>query len=462
MQSSTKTVAGSRSWQVFLAAAIAVCLSFGLLGLSTGAAFAAPDSSSSAASESSKASDDSSKASEKDNDAVEHAAKDAAEQTTSFSGLLGNDLMIANDDVSSSGDKVVANLFAFGNGVTLNDQTVGADAFVSGTTINISGMKTASNLFIAGNNITVSGTTGQELFAAGNNLDLSVDVTNANVAGRTVYLKGTFEGNVNITAQSVVIDPYIVVKGALNVTAEQEPSIASTAKIGSFNFTQAQYDDKLNVGDSFASIGSQSWIEGLVKTLISMLLIGIFMLLVLRTEVVDSTGRLVRNRPVAILITGILGLILLPVLGIGLLFTLVCWPISFALFALCLCITVLCIVYTAVALSRAAFPRLNKWVSSIIFIIVFALLMSIPVVMFILAVLCLIFTTGSVIQGWWVWRRGKSLDPESDGGFDDFSVPRGSHYVPDQSAQVTASGMPYSPSTIQPPVTPGQTGRIGE
>jgi len=75
MQSSTKTVAGSRSWQVFLAAAIAVCLSFGLLGLSTGAAFAAPDSSSSAASESSKASDDSSKASEKDNDAVEQAAK---------------------------------------------------------------------------------------------------------------------------------------------------------------------------------------------------------------------------------------------------------------------------------------------------------------------------------------------------------------------------------------------------
>ena len=437
---------GERSWMAFLAAAMSICLAFAMLGFASGAAFAAPDES-----ESTTAKESSSSALEDPNATVEDLeaaieGENIADQISQ--GMpLGDDLLFGSGNVVASGDTIKANLFASGGTMDLKNTTVGADAFISGETINVSDMAAANNVFIAGNNITVSGTTCKTLFAAGNNLDLAADATDVYAAGRTVFLKGTFEGSVTINAQSVVIDPYIVVKGKLDVHAGSEPTIASTAKITDYQFTQ---DDSMNIDISqgFANIGSEAWLKNLLMTLLSMLLIGIVMLVFLRTEVVNASGLLVRNRPVAILVTGLLSLILLPVLAVGFFLSMVGWPIGIALVAIYTCITVLCVAYTAIALGRAAFIRINKWISSIIFLIIFALLMSLPVVDFIVSVLCLVFTVGSMVQGWWVWRRGRELEgPDGPEDAADFTLPRGSHYADGTMPE----SRPLVPSNIQQP-----------
>ena len=452
MQASTRKDAGIRSWMAFLAAAMAVCLAFGLLGMFTGAAYAAPDeSASTTASESSSTVAENSDATAQELDA---ATEDNVVDQITQGMPLGDDMLFGASNLVASGDTIKANLFASASTVDLKNTTVGADAFVAGETINISDMAAKNNIFVAGNNITVSGTTCKTLFAAGNNLDLAADATDVYAAGRTVFLKGTFEGNVSITAQSVVIDPYIVVKGNLSVHAESEPTIASTAKITNYEFVQED-SSSFDISQGFANIGSEAWLKSLLMTLLSLLLIGIVMLVFLRTEVVDASGLLVRNRPVAILVTGLLSLILLPLLALGFFLSMVGWPIGVALVNIYTCITVLCVAYTAISLGRAAFIRINKWISSIIFLVIFALLMSLPVVDFIVAVLCLVFTVGSMVQGWWVWRRGKELEgPEGPADAADFTVPRGSHYadatmpesrplVPSNIQQSTGSIPPY-------------------
>ena len=453
MQVLTRKDVGERSWMAFLAAAMSICLAFAMLGFTSGAAFAAPDESESTAAK------ESSSSTLEDPDATAEDLQKATEGENVADQIseglpLGDDLLFAGGNLVASGDTVKANLFASAGTVDLKNTTVGADAFVSGETINVSDMAAKNNIFIAGNNLTVSGTTCKTLFAAGNNLDLAADATDAYAAGRTVFLKGTFEGNVEIAAQSVVIDPYIVVKGKLSVHAESEPTIASTAKITDYEFVQEE-SSSFDISQGFANIGSEAWLKSLLMTLLSMLLIGIVMLVFLRSEVVNASGLLVRNRPVAILVTGLLSLILLPVLALGFFLSMVGWPIGVALVAIYTCITVLCVAYTAIALGRAAFIRINKWISSIIFLIIFALLMSLPVVDFIVAVLCLVFTVGSMVQGWWVWRRGKELEgPDGPADVADFTVPRGSHYadgtmpesrplVPSNIQQTTGSIPPY-------------------
>ncbi|MDO5118062.1 MAG: hypothetical protein Q4D34_06210, partial [Eggerthellaceae bacterium] len=77
-----------------------------------------------------------------------------------------------------------------------------------------------------------------------------------------------------------------------------------------------------------------------------------------RTETVNAAGLLVRNRPVAILVTGLLSLILLPVLALGFFLSQVGWPIGTVLVMFYVCMTVLCVAYTAIALGRAAFGRI--------------------------------------------------------------------------------------------------------
>ena len=457
MQVSRRTDAGLRYWFAFLAVAAAICMAFGLLGVVSGAAIAAPDDSKSTAatvtsSSSTAAAADASESTGAADaaDAAEPAKKDEADPAAGIP--LGDDYFYASNNLVLTGANVKANLFASGSTVELKQATVGADSFVGAETINISEMAAKNNLFVAGNNITVSGTTANTLFAAGNNLDIAADATDAYLAGRTVFLKGTFEGDVHVAGDSVVVDPYIVINGTLYVEAQSEPTIATTAKIGGYEYTQVE-GTGTDITSGFASIGSAAWVHDLLMNLLGILLVGIIMLLFLRTETVDSMGLLVKDRPVAILVTGLLSLILLPILALGFFLTSVGWPIGTVIVMFCVCITVLAVTYTAIALGRAAFGRINKWISSIIFLAIFGLLMSLPVVDFIVAVLCLVFSVGSAVQGWWVWRRGKDLHHGSDDGESmEFTVPRGSHYAGEDAGMPTSR--PLVPSNVQQTATP--------
>jgi len=449
MQLLERTDAGLRSWFAVLAAAFAVCLAFGLLGFASNAAYAAPDDSKSTSAEATADADDAT---------TEEQATDQPITLVGETAIFpfGDDLFYFAQQADASGDKVKANYFVAGDAVNVQKATVNADAFIAGNGVGLSDSTIKNNLFLAGNNVTVSGTTTKNIFAAGNNLDIAVDADTANIAGRTVFLKGTFEGSVSISAQSVVIDPYIVVKGTLDVSAASEPTVASTAKIGSYNFNLVEYNDTVSVTDGFAAIGSEQWVKNLIMLLIGMFILMIAILVFTRTETIDATGRLVKDRPVAILVTGLLSLILVPILLALLLISIVGWRVSLVLAFVFISMSIIAVTYTAIALGRAAFSRINKWISSIIFVAIFGLLCSLPVVDFIIAILCIVFATGSLVQGWWVWRRGKQLAgaPNPDGSDpNDFNLPRGSHYAP-ANPYVTNSGMPASR-----PLTPSGVGQ---
>lgn len=380
---------------------------------------------------------------------------------------LGYDLLLAGDNISASASEVFANLFAAGRLVNVNQTTIGTDGFIAGETVNIENVKANNGIYAAGNSVTISDTSGRELFAAGNNLNISADMQNARIYGKTVFLKGTYEGDVEVDANTVIVDPYIVVKGELKIIAESEPSIASTASLGSYQFTPANSASFL-ASDSTAEIGSEAWLQSLLAILLTLLVSLVFLLLVLPNRTVNATGAIVRNRPIATIISGLLAIIVIPAAILGLFISQIGWPVAGFLFALLLAATLISVPYGALALGRAFLRRINKWLSTLLFMIIFALLLSLPIVEFVLIVLCVIIAWGSAIQGWWVWRRGIELEDEDgdDPKAGGFVVPRGDHSQPIQPvvpekgfANQPANGYHRAPGTIAPP---SQTGNAGQ
>jgi hypothetical protein len=163
--------------------------------------------------------------------------------------------------------------------------------------------------------------------------------------------------------------------------------------------------------------------------------------------VVDGTGTLLKERPLAIFLTGLISIIVLPLLTVGLFATGVGWTVALALFFGCILATAFAGTYTAISIGRAVLSRVNKWISSIIFVVVFALLFCIPIVNIVLAVLSTLFCSGSIIQGWWVWRRADRNDrPFPTGGqpdYSEFAVPRGTQVTP----PVTENAIPPIPAS---------------
>lgn len=354
---------------------------------------------------------------------------------------IGGDIFLAQQTYNGKDIEVKDNFFLAAQTVTLSGGKTGADAFVAGQDVQVTDLTVDNNIFAAGNNVTLTNVTGDNLFLTASNVNIDATANNAFAAGNTVFLKGTYSGNVYVTANNVIVDPYLNVKGNLTIEADQEPTIAETTTIGNYTYKKLERSSSNRI-DSFSDIGSEAWIWYLVMTLISMLVVGIIMLLVLRTEVVDATGALLKDRPLAIFLTGLLTLILMPVLIAALFITQVAWPIALALcfgYILVICFSV---VYTAISLGRAIFGRINKWVSSIIMLIIFALLMSIPIVDFVLGAICTLYFSGCVIQGWWVWRRNKRLG--ADDSYDDFAVPRGTHA--DTTDMNTVQPSAYAPT----------------
>ncbi len=466
MKSSTKSgfdvLRHSRAWAIALMALIVVAIMSCAV-----TAFAAPESSSTKAASSSSSQtvsttkDSSSSASASSSESSAASSSSSTDATSSAAALtgtegtavdanlyanqsdgfpLGYDLFVVGDSVGTANSEVYANLFTAGRTINVNQTSIGTDGFISGQTIEMSEVTAANSLYIAGYNITISGTTARELFAAGNNVNISADATNAQIYGKTVYLKGTYEGTVKVEAETVVVDPYLVVNGELDITADSEPSIATTATIASYNFTPADSGSIFTTSGS-ADIGSEAWLKALLVTFLTLLVSLIFLLLVLPTRAVNKTGSIIRNRPIQTFIGGMLAIIVIPAAIIGLFIAQIGWPVATFLLALLVATAFISVPYGALALGRAFLHGINKWVSTLLFMILFALLLSLPIVEFVLIVLCVIIAWGSAIQAWWIWRRGIELEDEFDDGPDggEFVVPRGNHAQVAAPAETTGS-----------------------
>jgi hypothetical protein len=262
---------------------------------------------------------------------------------------------VVNQDYFTAGERVIidgtvnGDAYVAGGQVDVNG-TVNGDLLVLGGQVNIRGTisqniraiggnivitgKTGKNVSIAGGNLTIDNTAkvGGNIVVAGGNVGILTQVNNLTVAGGMIRLGGNVLGNVTAGVGTLDILPEVTIKGNLNYWSDNEATISQSAKItGQTSFHQTQLKTNLqktsekNAGTIFGAS-----IFFLAISFISLLVLGILFLRLLPVYT-QKMAEVVKNKFWVCFGTGLIALIIAPVLVVLLMITLVGFPIALAL-----------------------------------------------------------------------------------------------------------------------------------
>lgn len=299
-----------------------------------------------------------------------------------------------------------ANAFIAGQDLTVTDSQFSGDIGAAGQTVTVSGTSADSNIFAAGQTVTlnINKTTG--IVAAGQTVSVAAQhADNANISAGTVNLSGTYTGDVHVEADAVNIADGTVIKGTLYVTSAAEPTLPTSASINVYDFTQAESSS--GIGQLIANplaVGGALGVLGIVIGVLGMLVLMAVMLGLCSDHPFAGALSMVRQRPARMLLSGLIAFVTIPPIALLCLITFAGWRVGAVVALGAFVVATLSGTFTAISIGRLAFPKMNKWLSSLIMVLIFALVLKVPVIGSILGACCDIYLLGYLIQLFWMWR----------------------------------------------------------
>ncbi len=391
-------------------------------------------------------------------------------------------------DNEESGSNIVcsSDLYWFGFTLDMQNTQVAGEAFLAGETVDVSNCQIAGSirgagntLYIAnttvGNNITVAGNTvrigtntvARGVYAAGNNLQFDGMATYLNMSGSHVVLNGTVNGDANIYADTVTIGENAVITGQLAITADTEPSIPATAKIGSQSFTESSSDD---AGDGIdaataATVTTASAFSHIMGKMLyrigTYLLVALFFCWILQ-KTLRSSVEMVQKRPAPMIVAGLVALIAMPIALIVLCITVIGIPLATVFSLLMVVVTLLAMPFTGVAVGQRVFSKMNRWLSGLIGAAIIAVLSIIPFLGLLIRFCCMAYVLGYFLQVIYGNIKGAKqpsapLPPMPGGGMPMQGIPGATPQTPTAgfgSAAPAVAPMPGAAPTQAPGTAP--------
>ena len=298
----------------------------------------------------------------------------------------------AGQQINAAGASIGESLYVAGNGITLNNVDIQGNIFAAGNTISIIGNSEANGIYAVGQSITFAGETNA-LCAAANRVSVS----------------GTIHGDVNIEAEDIEIDEDTIILGKLNITSTNEPEIPDTAEIGEYNFNEASKAElEAEKASTAAGIGSKIlnkigtcfyWIVAMAA--FGMLLCWLF------DKHLESAKEYIKNRTSAMVITGIVGWICIPIAALILCCTCIFAPIGGLLILAYILLLCSGLAFAGASLSRLVFPKMNVYLAALIGIAVLEAFRMVPVLGPVVGIAADMYLIAYVIQVIWLNRMKK-------------------------------------------------------
>jgi hypothetical protein len=258
------------------------------------------------------------------------------------------------------GNPVEGDLVTAGRNVNVQPEIKG-DLAVAASNVTIGG-PVQGYLLAAGSNVNINGAVGNDLWAAGANVTVNAPVAdNAMLAGRTVVLQpealvkrdasiagnsvevqGRVERNLKLAAakaslaseiggsveahvRSLRVMPGAVIHGDLRVWGPNTPEISSEAKVlGRVDYRRETYERRWSI---------LSWLGRLVFMFLALFVLGA-VTVAFSTLWTQRIAERITRKPGASLLTGFLGLILIPVACLVLAITVIGIPLAVVVLAL--------------------------------------------------------------------------------------------------------------------------------
>lgn len=272
--------------------------------------------------------------------------------------------------------------------------TIGDSLRAAAETIAMTDTTVDNNITVAGRNIEINGASSSNaIYAAGQYLTIGGTSNTAMLAGDTVAINGVFSGDVYVSGTTVYVNEGAEIGGTLNIDSENDPIIADGAKVNTLNFNQIVEED-----DTPVKTPAQKLLDKLIDILYWTAITVILGLLIvlLAHHSVNISALLTKRHLLAVILSGIGMLLLLPVLAFVLILPFLTIPLTLMLLTVYTLIITVSVPYAAAVAGAWLLPNMNKWLSTLIFCLGLGILSRVPYLGFVIDLICCVFTFGCI------------------------------------------------------------------
>lgn len=344
-----------------------------------------------------------------------------ATETASGESVLMSQERVIEDDVAVAGRTVTVNarvrgdVLAAGQNVLVSGQIQGS-VMAAGADVTVRG-PVGDDVRVAGMHVTLEAPIGDNLQAFGGTVTLNrasrvqrdADIAgsevqiegkigrNLDVGAENVRLAGEVGGSVRVNATRISVLPGTVIHGDLLVSGPNPPEIASEARV--LGHVGYRFVDTGSAGSS-----AGSWLFGWLFQALSLLLMGAIAI-AYSPRWVERVGETLVRHPGLAALTGLSGLVVVPLAFIVLLITLIGLPLAFLILVLYVAMLLLAGVFVACLLGgwlsrQFKHPESSPYAHLAVGVLVLSVLMAMPWIGWLIRLAVLILGSGAL-----VWER---------------------------------------------------------
>ena len=335
--------------------------------------------------------------------------------TASFAGTdTAGNVLATDNDVDPSG--VEGDLYWAGQALNLDDASIDRDIIAAGDTLSIRDCTVGGAVRLAARTIDIAKTTvdgsvvGQHVvlnsdstancfYAIGETVALRGSTKSAALAGDTVTIDGTVEGDVEVWADKLILGKNAHITGTVNAHVSEDPERAAGAEVGALKIDRTENEDTSTVNDV---------IGGIVAAALSTCFVALLLELVFPRATASAAGML-HQRPMPLWVSGLLGtiaivpavlLLIISIAGLSLAGALMCGVIGIALVSSA---------FAGCAIARMVGHSQNRYAMAAVGGVIAGALTGLPLVGGFISGVAFVFMLGYIIQIIW---RSAHLKPQ--------------------------------------------------
>ena len=323
----------------------------------------------------------------------------ATDSDSNPSGVEG-DLYWAGQNLDLDDASIDRDIIAAGDSLSIRDCTVGGAIRLAARTIDIAQTTVDGSVTVAGQHVVLNAdSTANCFYAAGETVALRGSVKSAALAGDTVTIDGTVDGDVEVWADKLILGKNARITGTVNAHVSEDPERASGAEAGALKIDRTKNEDTSTVNDV---------IGGIVAAALSTCFVALLLELIFPCATASAAGML-HQRPTPLWVSGLLGtvaivpavlLLIISIAGLSLAGALMCGVIGIALVSAA---------FTGCAVARMVGHSQNRYAMAAVGGVATGVLTAIPLVGDFISGVAFVFTLGYIIQIIW---RNAHLKPQ--------------------------------------------------
>lgn len=330
----------------------------------------------------------------------------ATDNDSNPSGVEG-DLYWAGQNLNLDDASIDRDIIAAGDSLSIRDCTVGGAVRLAARTIDIAQTTVAGSVTVAGQHVVLNtDSTASCFYAAGETVALRGSVKSAALAGDTVTIDGTVDGDVEVWADKLILGKNARISGTVNAHVSEDPERASGAEVGALKIDRTENEDTSTVNDV---------IGGIVAAALSTCFVALLLELIFPRATASAAGML-HQRSMPLWVSGLLGtiaivpavlLLIISIAGLPLAGTLLCGVIGIALMSSA---------FAGCAIARMVGHNQNRYAMAAVGGVIAGALTGLPLVGDFISGVAFVFMLGYIIQIIWRNARVKPQQPANTPG----------------------------------------------